>query len=182
MATWCFDKDEANKCCSSAVYGSCYRSLTYSFGSICLGSLLQALVSTLRVVIETARNQREQNDSGGCGNVVLCILDCIASMLEDVIEYFNQWAYVFVGVYGYSYLESGRRVVELFRARGWTSIITNNLVGYVLGFTNVIIAIATGFVAVVLQGMATHHHLSGGELVGSYVYGPVSGYVYYAFG
>jgi hypothetical protein len=183
MATWCFDKNEANKCCSSAVYGSCFRSLTYSFGSICLGSLLQALVSLFRFIVESARNQRDRDDGGGaCGDIVLCILECIARLLEDVIEYFNQWAYVFVGIYGYSYLESGRRVMELFRARGWTSIITNNLVGYVLGFTNVAVAILTGICGMIMESFVSHHYRVVSGNMDSFVFGPVSGYRYWAFG
>lgn len=146
MATWCFAKREADSCCSSAVGASLLRSVTFSFGSICLGSLLQALVSVFRSLVESARDNRDRDDNA-CGNVVLCILECIARLLEDVIEYFNQWAYVFVGIYGYSYLESGKRVMELFRARGWTTIITDNLVGYVLGvvtFTNGLLTGAAG--------------------------------------
>ena len=64
------------------------------------------------------------------------------------IEYFNKWAYVYIGVYGYSYQESGRRVMELFKERGWTSIVSDILVSYVLNFTSVLVAAATGGIAV----------------------------------
>jgi hypothetical protein len=40
---------------------------------------------------------------------------------------------VFVGVYAFSYLESGKRVMELFPAKGWISIIADNLDACVLG-------------------------------------------------
>jgi hypothetical protein len=95
MATWCFDKAEADSCCSRAIYGSVYRSLTYSLGSICFGSLLQALISVLRSLLDSARNRRDRNDSDGCGALLLCVLQCLARLLEDIITYFNQWSYVF---------------------------------------------------------------------------------------
>lgn len=150
MATWCFDKNEADHCCSSAVSASLFRSLTYSFGSICFGSLLQAIISVFRYLLESARNNRDRHDNA-CNTILLCILECLAKLLEDIIEYFNQWAYVFVGIYGYSYLESGRRVMELFRARGWTAIITDNLVGYVLGFTTFVVGLLAGVTGVVVE-------------------------------
>lgn len=50
-------------------------SFTYSFGSICFGSLLQALVAVIRRLVENARRQREQNGSG-TGGILLCLLDC----------------------------------------------------------------------------------------------------------
>lgn len=178
MGTYFFDKADADRCCSPAVVSSLYRSLTYSFGSIAFGSLVQAIVTALRVIVENARNQ--QQNSQGNGGLLLCILDCILKCFEDIVEYFNQWAYVFVGIYGYSYLESGRKVIELFRARGWTSIITNSLVGFVLAFSMFTIAIVTGFTALAIDAMVTKSHvLSKDEL--SYVFGPLPGHGYYAF-
>ncbi|KAL7569252.1 hypothetical protein ACA910_016805 [Epithemia clementina (nom. ined.)] len=146
MATWCLDKFQADNCCSPAILGSIKRSMTYSFGSICLGSLLQAVVAVLRYLIDSARAQRQQDPdsgSGPCDGIFFCILDCIAELLEELLLAFNQWAFTFVGLYGYSYVESGKRVMELFRARGFTAIITNNLVYYVLGFTTFMIGLTT---------------------------------------
>ena len=92
VATWCFVADEADHCCSPAVSGSLLRSLTYSFGSICLGSLLQALVSVLRYAVENARRRREEgNNDDVCGSLCYCVLECLVRCLEDVLDYFNQW-------------------------------------------------------------------------------------------
>jgi hypothetical protein len=183
MATWCFDQDDADGCCSSAVMNSTHRSLTYSFGSICFGSLLQALISVLRFVVESARSLRDRDDEcGGCGALVLCILECLARLLEDIIDYFNQWAYIFVGIYGYSYLESGRRVMELFRARGWTSIITNGLVSYVLGFVSFTMGIITGAAGLIIEYSATQSLGDPKSEFESYLFGPVQGWRYMTFG
>eukprot|EP00977_Amphora_coffeiformis_P024075 scaffold15034_cov181-Amphora_coffeaeformis.AAC.7 len=154
MATWCFDKTEADGCCSRAIHGS-------------------AIVSVFRYLVESARNQRARDDDSVCGAMLLCILECLARLLEDILEYFNQWAYVFVGVYGYSYLESGRRVMELFRAKGFTSIITNSLVGYVLGFTQFAVALLTGAAGVALEALITNGHSGYIEDGESYVFGPL---------
>eukprot|EP00527_Entomoneis_sp_CCMP2396_P005832 CAMPEP_0198154448 /NCGR_PEP_ID=MMETSP1443-20131203/68592_1 /TAXON_ID=186043 /ORGANISM="Entomoneis sp., Strain CCMP2396" /LENGTH=586 /DNA_ID=CAMNT_0043821119 /DNA_START=83 /DNA_END=1843 /DNA_ORIENTATION=- len=152
MATFCLDKSDADGCCSPAIWGSLFRSMTYSFGSICFGSLLQAIAAVLRYLIDSARSKREQNsDAGACGTVLLCIVGCLAELLEDLLRAFNQWAYIFVGLYGFSYIESGKRVMELFQARGFTAIITDNLVGYVLGFASTIVALATAFTAWLIE-------------------------------
>ena len=91
MGTWAFDKDDADSCCSPAVLSSLYRSLSFSFGSICFGSLVQALMTALRVIVENARQQQQNNQSNeSCGALLLCILDCIVRLLEDIVEYFNQ--------------------------------------------------------------------------------------------
>ena len=83
--------------------------------------------------------------------MLLCILDCLINFFEEVLDYFNHWSYVFCGIYGYSYLQSGKMVVELFRARGWETIVTDDLVGYVLFFTTITIGLFTGLGAMVLE-------------------------------
>ena len=97
-----------------------------------------------------ARNQARQNNESGMA-MLFCVLQCLLSIIEDIIEYFNQWAYTFVGIYGTSYLESGKMVLELFRARGCEAILTNGLNMYVLnalvGITGLLCGLMGGFVA-----------------------------------
>lgn len=143
MATWCFDKEAARGCCSPAVASSVYRSATYSFGSICLGSLLQGVMQVLRKIIPDPRSRRHNNDASCCG-LCFCIFECCGRVLEDVLDYFHQWSYVFIGIYGYGYIESGRRVLELFVSKGWTSIISERLVSYVTGCITFTVGIVTG--------------------------------------
>ena len=126
MGTWCFDKFNP-----AAVSGAFYRSCVTSFGSICFGSLLNAIIMTLRYLASNARENARENGQD-CAALLACIAQCILSCIQDLIEYFNQWAYVFVGVYGSTYLESGKMVFELFKARGFTSIISTDLVSYFL--------------------------------------------------
>ena len=152
--TWCFDKDSASCSCSSAVVQSLYRSCTYSLGSICFGSLLNAFVTAVRVMAQQAENDARNSEQGGAA-LLYCCLTCILSLLEDIIEYFNQWAFIFVGIWGLDYLESGKRVLELFEARGVTSIISNGLANYVLTNTVIFASLISGlFGYIVGQGMA----------------------------
>jgi len=98
VATWWFAPAEANSFCSSAVTESFVRATTLSFGSICMGSLLVALIQTLRSLVEQMRRQED--------GFLVCIADCILSCLEDYAQYFNRWAYVYVGMYGKFQLQS----------------------------------------------------------------------------
>jgi len=135
---FCFDK---HSCGFFAVHQSLLRSITYSFGSICFGSLLNAIVTALRVMTRYAQENARNRDQNAMA-LIYCLLQCILSLLEDIIEYFNQWAYIFVGIYGTSYLESGKNVLQLFKARGVEAIISNGLISYVL--MNVVIASSLG--------------------------------------
>lgn len=141
VSTWYFDPLNAQGCCSAAVRDSTQRSLTTSFGSICLGSLLVAIIQTLDYVVQNLRRNSESSDQSGGVALLLCCLDCILRCLESIMEYFNKWAFIYVGVYGYPYVEAGKKVMTLFSERGWTVVINDNLVSGALGLMSFTIAI-----------------------------------------
>jgi hypothetical protein len=145
VGTWWFVPEEASSCCSSAVSSSVCRSCTYSFGSICFGSLLVAIVQTLRALVQAAKQEEDGNQ------LLVCILDCILSCIQGLIEYFNKWAYVYVGIYGYGYLESGKKVMAIFKARGWDSIIADDLVDNCLALVNLLLGLMIGSIGLVLH-------------------------------
>lgn len=79
-------------------------------------------------------------------------------------QYFNQWAFVFVGLYGYPFVESGRNVLNLFRTRGWTTIITDNLAQGALRMVAVAVGLMTGLVAL---GVSTARGMVFGDELGA---------------
>jgi len=137
VGTWWFSPAEAASICSDAVCHSLIRSTTYSFGSICFGSLIVAILHMLRNMLHSAQNNRNLG-------VLKCIAMCILYYIEGLVEYFNKWAYVYVGLYGYGYIDAGRRVISLFKTRGWQTIIADNLVGRLLGIMSLTIGLLTG--------------------------------------
>ena len=91
---------------------------------------------------------REQDDG-----ILLCCAECLLGCLEALAEYFNKWAFVYVGLYGYSFIDSGKNVTTLFKTRGWTTIITDNLVGSVLAMLSVGVGLITGLIGILLASM-----------------------------
>jgi hypothetical protein len=118
--------------------------MTTSFGSICFGSLLVAILQALKALANMARSQ-------GDGGVLVCIAECILSILAQILEYFNKWAFVYVGVYGKPYLEAGKEVFNLFKNRGWDAIIADDLVGNALMLVSVMVGLIMAGVALILE-------------------------------
>lgn len=87
--------------------GALKRSLTYSFGSISLGSLIVAIVNFVKMIAQSARNQAGQQ-----GDIVayifLCIATCLISCLQWVIEFVNRYAFSHIALYGRSYFQSAK--------------------------------------------------------------------------
>lgn len=137
VGTWWFSPSEASSFCSKAVGHSLIRSTTYSLGSICFGSLIVAILQMLRNSLRRAQTDRN-------AGILRCIAMCILAYIERIVEYFNKWAYIYVGLYGYSYIEAGKRVINLFKTRGWQTIIADNLVNRLLGIMSLTIGLLTG--------------------------------------
>lgn len=125
IASWWFIGDTVG-----VVTGSLKRALTTSFGSICFGSLLVAILKALR---QMAREARKRGGYGAC--IAQCILGCI----ERLIEWFNKWAFVYVGIYGYGFKKAGASVFQLFKSRGWTALINDDLIDNTLVLCSVMI-------------------------------------------
>lgn len=87
--------------------GALRRSLTYSFGSISLGSLVVAVVNFLKMLAQSA-----QRDAAQQGDILAfifsCILTCLISCLQWVIEFVNRYAFSHIALYGRPYFESAK--------------------------------------------------------------------------
>lgn len=70
------------------------RATTWSFGSICFGSLLIAVIQILRQVVNQARRNSD-NRSSGAALFLLCILACLLAIFQDLVEYFNKVCIIF---------------------------------------------------------------------------------------
>merc|ERR1712127_472085 len=74
-------------------------------------------------------------------------------MIEGIIEYLNKWAYIYVGLYGYSYLEAGKNVLTLFENKGWTVVITDDLCDNVLIMISFAIGLITGIIGQIITSL-----------------------------
>jgi len=117
------------------------RATTTSFGSICLGSLIIAIVKAMRNMAEQGR--RSDNNIARC--LCLCILQC----LENLIQFFNQYAFTQVAIYGKTYCEAAKSTWELLKYRGFDLIINDNIIGGVLILGAVIVGLITGAIGII---------------------------------
>eukprot|EP00339_Tiarina_fusa_P004999 CAMPEP_0117064156 /NCGR_PEP_ID=MMETSP0472-20121206/44798_1 /TAXON_ID=693140 ORGANISM="Tiarina fusus, Strain LIS" /NCGR_SAMPLE_ID=MMETSP0472 /ASSEMBLY_ACC=CAM_ASM_000603 /LENGTH=488 /DNA_ID=CAMNT_0004784167 /DNA_START=43 /DNA_END=1509 /DNA_ORIENTATION=+ len=143
VGTWWFVPEEASSCFSSGVQDSFCRATTYSFGSICLGSLIVAVVQALRALAHMSRDSEDMQ-------LLVCIIDCILACIQDIIEYLNKWAYVYVGLYGFGYMEAGKSVFQLFQQKGWTVIISDDLCDRVLFMVSLAVGFLSGLISLAL--------------------------------
>ena len=115
VATWYFCGEGRTP--AAASFYSLKRALTTSFGSICFGSLLVAILQTLKAI---ARSYSR----GFIGCIMVCILNC----LEGLLRLFNKFAFVYVAMYGYKYTDAGRATFDLASRSAFEALFNNLLV------------------------------------------------------
>lgn len=140
-ATWYFAGRDNMP--SHPTLSSLKRALTTSFGSICFGSLLVALIQFLRYLVESSR---QDND-----NFLKCIMDCLLKLLERLVQFFNTFAFVHVAIYGCGYIEAAKRTFALCKQCFFAAYFNECLVGPTLSFLTLAVSALIG----VIVGLAT---------------------------
>lgn len=87
--------------------GALKRALTYSFGSISLGSLIVAIINFLRQMCSVARQQAIANNNP-LASILFCILGCFISILDWAAQFVNRYAFSHIALYGKSYFAAAK--------------------------------------------------------------------------
>lgn len=129
--------------------GAWLRAVTLNLGSICFGSLIVAILETIVWALNSLSWLASR--SGNC--VAACLVSCLAciiSCIQSAIEFFNRFAYTYVGCYGFSFVTASRHVFQLFAKKGWTAIVNDDLTGNVFFLGNLVIGAITAYIAIQL--------------------------------
>ncbi|KAJ1497768.1 putative choline transporter, neither null mutation nor overexpression affects choline transport [Coelomomyces lativittatus] len=157
--------------------GSLKRALTSSFGSICFGSLLIAIIQFIRMLLRMAMDSSGQSDA--C-TFFLCCIECLLQFIQQLAELFNVYAFTQVAMYGKPYCRAAKDTMHLLKDRGIDLIINNNLTGMVLGFGGLMVGGLTGLLAFIVYLIYPPHSFASSEItsftlvvVGAIVFGSI---------
>lgn len=119
---------------SGDVFGTAFANSCYALGSVSYGALLVAVVTTLQVMVQDARNRsRDRNERP---NILLAIIGAIAGflleILGDIIKFANAIAFPFLSVNGTSYEESVVKSFQILTNSGFEKVASISGVGFVI--------------------------------------------------
>eukprot|EP00548_Thalassiothrix_antarctica_P006641 CAMPEP_0194133236 /NCGR_PEP_ID=MMETSP0152-20130528/3491_1 /TAXON_ID=1049557 /ORGANISM="Thalassiothrix antarctica, Strain L6-D1" /LENGTH=849 /DNA_ID=CAMNT_0038828513 /DNA_START=64 /DNA_END=2613 /DNA_ORIENTATION=+ len=133
---------------------SLFSTLFYSIGSVCFGSLLIGPVRVIRQLSALFRPSSDEVSILMClHECVHCLQSCFSNCVDNLSDHFNPWAFTYVGLYGYSLLDAGHNATQLFEKRGWTTIVSDDLVTNVLLMFSIVLGGITGCFAMLIQNV-----------------------------
>lgn len=107
-----------------SIVGEAFKNSLYCLGSICLGSLIIAAITTLRFFHDKSR--RENRDAGLVYQLFQAIIGIFLSLLNEFVEFANHWALIYMSLYGTKYSESVKESFNLVMFQR-NYILVNNL-------------------------------------------------------
>ena len=87
--------------------GALRRSLTYSFGSISLGSLVVAIINFLRQLASVAKQQAAA-EGNLIGTILFCVVGCLIGILDWAVQFLNRYAFSHIALYGKAYIPAAK--------------------------------------------------------------------------
>ncbi|OQR81239.1 PNS1-like protein [Achlya hypogyna] len=158
VASWWYNADNERKSMTSTT--ALCHAMTLSFGSICFGSLVVSIIETIKTILEVFRQLASQSGN----SVAVCLLgclECIIGCISRIVQYFNKYAYSYVGIYGFSFIRAGKETYELFEKMGWSAVANDSLVDNVLLIGSAMVGLASAAAA---YGVVTWDIKSNNEL------------------
>merc|ERR1711977_619465 len=130
------------------------RACTISFGSVCLGSLVVAIVRALRTFAGAAHQGVKNRNS-----VLAALFSRLLACAEHLTQYFNVYAFVQVAVHGRTYIEAAKEASDIVQKTGVDALVNDDLVGSVLSMGAAVGGLACGIIPALLgvcSGVLSH--------------------------
>ncbi|KAF2637574.1 DUF580-domain-containing protein [Massarina eburnea CBS 473.64] len=156
--SWYFMGDNFPK---GATRGALKRSLTYSFGSISLGSLIVAIIQFLRQLCSAAQNSAAQ-DGNMVGVAIFCCLQCLIGLLDWAVQFLNRYAFSYIALYGKSYISAAKATWTMIKDRGIDALVNECLIGPVLSMGAMFVGYACALLAYLYLIFTSPAYNSGG--------------------
>ena len=108
FAGWYWTRDK-KKLPDWLVCSSVTRTLRYHIGTLAFGSLIIALVNSLRLFLEYVdRKLKQKNQDYLVVKVMLAACKCCLCLLDRCLRYINKNAYIMTAIYGHNFCYAAR--------------------------------------------------------------------------
>jgi len=111
VATWYFTRDK--KTVGNGTFiKSMKKAMWYHLGTAAFGSLIIAIIKTIRVIISYLQHKFRKSKNVAI-KAILCALQCYMWCVEKCMKFLNKNAYIQTAIFGYSFCKAARKAFFL---------------------------------------------------------------------
>ncbi|KAL0216570.1 hypothetical protein P9112_008754 [Eukaryota sp. TZLM1-RC] len=126
-----------------------------SFGSIALASLLIALITLLRIIVNALQHAARKEGEDIKVQIMLCLIKCCVRCIESIVKYISHYAYIFIAKDGRSFCSACGQTVEMISNNVFTMAVSNSISGFVMLIGQLVgVAVAMLFATMILDASA----------------------------
>jgi choline transporter-like protein 2/4/5 len=111
VSMWYFTRDKST-IGNGTFFTAMKKAMYYHLGTAAFGSLIIAIIKTIRVVITYLQN-KFKNSKNQLIKIVLCAIQCYMWCLEKCMKFLNKNAYIQTAIFGYSFCTAARKAFFL---------------------------------------------------------------------
>jgi len=133
--------------CRPSVNGALMRALTINFGSIAFGAFLIAVVQTIISILQYIAEQAGRN---AVLRFACCCIVCLLQCIKSVLEWLTEYAFVYIAVYATPFITSGAKVAGLLGQTGIGAIAQQSLISamlYLFNLIGIVVGACFGYLA-----------------------------------
>ena len=161
---WDISEDDAFPVCHSILPKTIALNIVGSFGSICLASLIVdpcVLFTRIASFFRLSRWKLSGAKFSKSPDASPLPNESISPHSDNELSRrVNRWSYAYIGLYGYKFLESGSKASQLFDARGWTQVVSDDLIMTAMGMSSIIIGGSTAFMGLIVEEVDGYYFTS----------------------
>jgi len=159
MAQWYFSRDVHGYKGStgSPAFNSLGRALSYSFGSLALGSLILAIMQFINFLLEQTK---KSNRTNRVVVFLISIVQCFLACFTAIAKWISKFAYIYIAMHGDSFCSSAKNVSQLISRSAFTTVVVDALGQFVL-FVGKLFGTALTTLAAVIALHALDREVSG---------------------
>uniref|UniRef100_A0A7S3JVS1 Choline transporter-like protein n=1 Tax=Aureoumbra lagunensis TaxID=44058 RepID=A0A7S3JVS1_9STRA len=150
------------------------RNCTYNLGAISFGAVFVSIIETIVLIIQYFKRLSKASPGNCCLGCFLSCIQCCLVCCEAILDYINKYAFVYVGIWGYSYLWAGKQVVTLFAHHGFVVVGADFFIDFVFFMNSFIIGLVSagfGILLVEIGPNSWDEHTTSPKLVAALVSG-----------
>ncbi|XP_046448873.1 choline transporter-like protein 2 isoform X1 [Daphnia pulex] len=147
FASWYWAFDKSRDVPFYSLTNSFFRTIFYHMGTVAFGSLIIAIIRSVRVLLEYLdRKVREYSDTS-CSRAMMCLCKCCFWMLEKFMRFVNRNAYVLCAINGTGFCESASEAFSLLLRNVVRVAVLDKVTDFLLFIGRLVIVTSVGILS-----------------------------------